>query len=647
MYKYFFLILVLLSFGSIAQVIDSTNNQLITISDSTFALQDTVQVNDSLLTKVKRDSIAPLYASILSDKSFIISNHELSHNDYKYTGDFLRLLPFNFIKDLGFSGQQNETFLYGVGNNSISYLMDGVSVNDRYSNSLNLNLIQSEDVDSIEIVPLPRGFLYGAYSNPVSVNFITNDFITKQPYTRIRFYQGANRDMMFDGSFNAKIMNRLIASFDITNRILDETYDATEYSIWQGKFKLKYLLSNDVNIIASYNINDYKSGYSGGVNVDSITASGRVVDDVMYSSLENPPMFYPNGRLNTLTHLPRLRVLATPTKWLKTDASVYYLYNDFKKVTESTGFAETKTYGLNINNNIKYSLLTFGLNLDYEKTKSLASGLVEPFPLSTYSFENDVTKFSGSLIISADIDSTFIPSLFYKISNSRADYLIFDRLGNDEQTSSGLGLDILFRVEQSFNFYIGSSVFKPNNSSSSGYSFVEVGAEYYTDFIDLDIKYFLNEYTYRNYNRFDFEYVRFFGNLEGFSGSVNFKLGFFILESISSLYSPRANSTINVPNFQTQTGLYFKDILFDNNLDLKTGFVFYYTGKNNVFTYENGLVEVPASNKLDFTLVGEIQKTAIIYFTWQNLLGNNYYITPYYPMPGRSIRFGVAWEMFN
>ena len=102
-----------------------------------------------------------------------------------------------------------------------------------------------------------------------------------------------------------------------------------------------------------------------------------------------------------------------------------------------------------------------------------------------------------------------------------------------------------------------------------------------------------------------------------------------------------------VPDFQTQTGLYYTSKLFNENLDLKTGFVFYYTGKNNVYTFENGLVEVPSSNKLDFTLAGEIQKTAIIYFLWQNLLGNNYYITPYYPMPSRSIRFGVAWEMSN
>jgi outer membrane cobalamin receptor len=56
---------------------------------------------------------------------------------------------------------------------------------------------------------------------------------------------------------------------------------------------------------------------------------------------------------------------------------------------------------------------------------------------------------------------------------------------------------------------------------------------------------------------------------------------------------------------------------------------------------------VNPSSRIDFTLAGEIQKSAIAYFAWENLLGENYYIVPYYPMPGRSIRFGIAWEIFN
>ena len=163
-----------------AQSIDSTNYKVNIFPDSNFVKTDSLKLSDSLLTRMRPDSIAPIYSTVLFNNSFVINNNDLLHNDYKYTGDYLRLFPFNFIKDLGFTGQPNETFLYGVGNNSISYLMDGISINDRYSNSFNLNLIQSEDTDSIEIVPLPRGFLYGSYSNPVSVNFITKDFIKVQ-----------------------------------------------------------------------------------------------------------------------------------------------------------------------------------------------------------------------------------------------------------------------------------------------------------------------------------------------------------------------------------------------------------------------------------------------------------------------------------
>lgn len=633
-----------------AQSIDSTTNKINIIPDSSFFNPDSLLINDSLQVQIKPDSIAPIYSTILSDKSFVLSNDDLLHNDYKYTGDFLRLFPLSFVKDYGFTGQPNETFLYGVGNNSISYLMDGISVNDRYSNSLNLNLIQSEDIDSIEIIPLPRGFLYGAYLNPVSVNFITNDFITKQPYTRIRFYQGANRDMMFDGGFNAIVMKKLVASFNITNRILDETYDATEYSIWQGKFKLKYLLSNDVNIIASYNINDYKSGYSGGVDIDSIRATGRVVDDVMYSSLENPPMFYPNGRLNTLTHLPRLRVLATPTNWLKTDASVYYLYNENELVIDDKNYSESKTFGVSVKNYVDWSLFKFQLNADYEKSKtSLNDFILLPGDTSYYNYINEIDEniISVSGAISAYLnDSTFIPSFFIKTSDIKQSSQLISQDYYDKN-STGLGVDILLNLKSNLGFYLGASVWDNGSFYSDDYTFLELGAKYSADFLNVNVKYFINDFGYY-FHSSEMLYNSYqYGNMKGFGINLAANYWKLFLESNSTYYSSKSNTLNGVPEFQTQTGLYFKDILFDNNLDLKTGLIFYYTGKNNVFTYENGLVEVPSSNKIDFTLVGEIQKTAIVYFTWQNLLGNNYYVTPYYPMPGRSIRFGVAWEMFN
>ena len=151
---------------------------------------------------------------------------------------------------------------------------------------------------------------------------------------------------------------------------------------------------------------------------------------------------------------------------------------------------------------------------------------------------------------------------------------------------------------------------------------MEIGAKLHTSDVKVNLKYFINEYKdyYDTGGMFFNSYQ--YGNLNGIGVNLSLNLWKLLVENYYSYYSSKSVRLYGVSNFQTQTGLYFKDVLFDNNLDLKTGFVFYYTGKNNVYTYENGLVEVPASNKLDFTLVGEIQKTAIIYFTWQNLLGN-------------------------
>jgi len=95
-------------------------------------------------------------------------------------------------------------------------------------------------------------------------------------------------------------------------------------------------------------------------------------------------------------------------------------------------------------------------------------------------------------------------------------------------------------------------------------------------------------------------------------------------------------------------GLYITGLFFNDNLDLKTGFVFYYTGQiNSSESIWQGSTTVDPTNKLDFTLAGEIKKVAIFYFIWENIYYNQYYITPYYPMPDGNIRFGIAWELFN
>lgn len=618
--------------------------------DSLNANSDSLTIKDSL-TVVKKDSLAPIYSRALSEKSFIISRDDLLKTEYKYSGDFLRLFSFNFVKDLGFTGQPDEIFSYGLGNSGISFLQDGVLYNNRYDNYFNLNLIQSEDLDSIEVLPLPRGFLYGAYNNPISINFITRDFITRKPYSRIRYYQGPDRESMIDGSFNLHISNKLIASFDITNRIIDSTYRNTEFSIWQGKIKLRYLLSNQINIIATYNYNDYEIGYSGGINRDSIINAGGDPDYVLYDYI-SAPVIYNNGELTTLTHLPKLTFLLKPAEWIKTNASLYFLYTENNKRTFNKEYIENKVYGLDIRNNLNYEFFNFDLNFNYEKTKqyrNLVSKLTPADTVFTNSIYNsDYNVLSVAGILSANLlNSKLIPSVFYKLSTVNNNTDKYGAGSNNDNTSSGAGFDITYKVSDDINLYFGYSFLEKYFSSDSPIMLLETGVKYISEILKIDLKYFINNYNYLlNTDVITGNSIEF-GDVSGIGLNLKFHTWKILLESNLSYYKPHNNSLNGVPEFQTRTGIYYKDVLFNHNLDLKTGFVFYHTGINNVYTLENGIVRVPTSDKVDFTLAGEIQKSAILYFLWQNLFDNNYYITPYYPMPARTIRFGVAWELFN
>lgn len=631
-----------------AQINDSMNVAPLSLPDSIFASQDSLTIIDTLVI-TKKDSIVPFYSKVFSNNSHVISQRDIKTLEYRYAGDYLNLFNFNFIKDLGFPGQPNENFLFGIGNGGVSYFIDGISFNERYTNSLNLNLIQSEDIDSIEVIRLPRGFFYGGLPNPVSVNFITKDYLPIKPYSRIRYYQGPDRESMIDGKFSLILTRKLVASFELTNRIVDSTYTNTEYSLWQTKAALKYLLSNDINFIVSYNYNNYDAGYSGGVNLDSIKSTTSNIDAVFYD-FRAAPMIFPNGELKTTTHLPRLKILSKPWNWLISEANIFYLLNRTENNTTNREYRENKSIGFNLRNDAEFNFLKLQVNVDYENSSFLRNFLYTDRQIDSTFFvstENNANIFSFSAFLSSSFgNGKFVPSVFYKLSTIDFDSDLPNVNYVNGGTSSGVGVDLTIRALDNLDFYFGYSVIDRDDLTNTTNYLLEASAKFHDQEFSTEVKYFINNYSYRFYTGgIFFDYIQF-GDLSGLGINLKYSFWKLLLESSSSFYFSD-NKLNGVPDIQTRSGLYFNSSLFQDNLFLKAGFLFTYTGSNNVFTFENGMIEVPSFYKLDFTLAGEIQKTAIVYFLWQNLLDKQYFVTPYYPMPSRSIRFGVAWEMFN
>jgi hypothetical protein len=636
---------------AVTSISSQTRDSLFNSSDSLLKDSTGVIVNtDSLVTydslgaeKMKPDTLAPIQSKPLNESSEIIDKNTYLFYNYRYAGDFLRSFSFNFIEDYAFIGYPNESFIYGAGNNGISFLEDGVLWNNRYSNSLNLNNIQSEDIDSIEVIRSPRGFLFGPYNNSVSANFIMKDFLSPIPYTRIKYYEGPNGEAMIDGKFNAQIYKRWNLSFEVTNRGADSSYKNSEYSLWQANVKLKYFLSNSVNLTALYSYVKSKVGLNGGVDIDSIKKTTTDINSILYSP-ELAPVISPYRKENLSNHNFGLRLQAIPYRDANIELSLYYKYN----------LNETRDYIESLTKKYKYEVKTYGTNLNYVQNLGMFSARIlgnweknkfntsfESLDLTVNSF--DYNYFSAAGILSLHLlDSTFVPSVFYKYFNQGYRYF-----GEDINSgNSGYGLDFLYKPLDEISLYTGYSIYGQDNHDDQ--KNFELGVKAETKNLLINVKYFDREnfYPYSLHNipvpgqHRELPYK----SIAGFGINLNYHFWKLLIETNTSHYFNKKDHISTVPpDVQFTGGIYLNNMFFEDNLYFKGGFIFYYTGKFK----PDISIDVDPSNKLDFSLTGEIKKVAIVYFTWENLFNNQYYITPYYPMPERSIRFGVAWELFN
>ncbi len=205
-----------------------------------------------------------------------------------------------------------------------------------------------------------------------------------------------------------------------------------------------------------------------------------------------------------------------------------------------------------------------------------------------------------------------------------------------------------YELNDNFKFYLGGSFLDVySNSSSNKESFLfQSGINFSNDFLNADLYYIINEYLVNS--AIYYHYYKQAEKTSALGFSLKAKYSFILLESQNALYnSPSGSELYFVPDFISRTGLFYNDFLFDNNLDLKTGFIFTYIGEQNFSSVETRILKVPSVTRLDFTLAGEVRKAAIVYFIIENIFDKKYYITPYYPMPERNFRFGIAWEFLN
>ncbi len=611
---------------------DTVKTGILSRPDSSSSVKDTL--------KTIPDTVIYIFPKPIEDNSNFVDRKVIDRIDYRYAGDFFKPYSLGFVRNLGFIGQPNEIMLYGLGFGGISFLQDGTLQNNMLTNTFDLNEVQSESVDSVEVIPLPRGFLFSPYNNPVSVNLISRDITKRRPYSRIKYYQGPYGEALIDMLFNERIYRKFSVSFDITNRKTDSSYTNSAFSTWQANVNLKYFLSDRTNLIASYNFIHSEIGLNGGVNIDSTVPS---IFGQTYFDFVGWPVVNPYRHLSTKRHFFNLRFLSNITKNSFTDINVFYKFSmdqlsDFSDTISLGNTDKNKTYGISLRQDYSEDIFNISLIGNYEET-DFRYYAFQNASLQSFPFHQNI--FSLSTILTANlIDSSLIPSVFFKYSNqSKENYLPIER-----SNIGGFGFDLTYKISDYSEFYLGLSNYQTATSTKS-LSNIELGSRFKLENLFIRLDYFKRSNFEPQHYSFLAPDTNYFSNISGLGLNLNYSIWKIYLETASSYYwnDNASNLFYEFPKTKITAGIYYRDILFNSNLNLKTGFAAYYTGKS---VYTMG-IENQASTDIDFTLSGEIRKVAMVYFTLENLLGSKYYIIPYYPMPGRSVRFGIAWDLFN
>lgn len=643
----------------------------------------TIVQKDSSSRRQQKQFVQIVHSKSLLENSLndrTLKKKLLESVDYRFTGDFFSQAPLGFSRDLGSIGQPYETLVYGQGFGNLSFLLDGLSVNNRLSNSLDLNLIQSESIDSIEVIPPARGFLYGGFNNPVSVNFISRELNINKSFSRIKFYQAPNNEGMMDVIFSLFPFSKLNTYVEISNNSTDPYYKNTDYSNWSGNVRLRYLLSKNINVVASYRYVKSEVQLNGGVDADSInhTYPPSQFDQILYDNLSAPVRFsdrYQKASSNDF----RIKLLANFFENSFTEISFYHQTNltEFRQ----NEYGQLKQYDIIVDDNKNTAVggnFRQDLNFDFARLTSITNFERMTFDSPLLADKVNKTIISTSAIANFNLlNNSLMPSVFGKYLNySKKSYI-------------GFGADVSLMLSPFTTVYAGYSSFeKPRtiweerfalsylNNNPQKFSSFEISAKYENN--DLKIRLGLFNQTASNvyipiitkttqtiWNAF-YEDEKDLA-LQGINLNLDFKFWKVLLSTNTSLYNTEQNrQDYKLPRFTSSGGIYYVDTLFEKNLKLKTGINYSFIDNNQLVFQDfeknivaqlfiDPLLDTPFATpsvstsavRFDFFLAGKIQNAATVYFVFENLLNTKYFVVPYYPKQSRGLRFGVTWEFLD
>ncbi len=637
---------------------------------------DTNRVPRSPRDSVVVDTLVPVYQIPLQGALYEYNTEYLKYLNYRNGATLFSQFPVAFDRSMGFLGLPSEITFYGEGQGRISFLEDGIEVNNRITNTLYFDNIQESYIQKLSLYPSYMGFLYGNKPNQMTLSITGRDFISGAPYSRIKYFEGPVGEGYIDVQFNQTIRNRFVIFTEITNQKVDDGFRNSDLSLWKGKINLKYIASKYLNLSAGYNYLQSSLGLNGGVNYDSaktLAASipGRTIDDVLYDDRAAPVNFLNRYEKNTSSRL-NLKAFGYFAGKGYFEGAIYHQTNtnEFRQNEDSSA---TNPNRLLIDRKFSVTGASFRTTFDTKYFAADVHANYESVTEESFWFDSSSgvfvpsgnrvkNSFSTGGIVTGKLGG-FALSGFGKLFIYQNE--VYSGFGGEAKAEFADyfqfrgGVSHLSSFEQDYNYFNAkTSVTRLEGELgyADGVVFIKIlgwAANSDRTLIGTFMPLIDPAATYLNYTITDAENFAFGAVL-----NTDYKIGPFTFFADLRYNHKKMKEWDKyiLPIFNSKAGITFRSILFDDALDLKTTLSYSYRTTSvateyNFFTNRVLLTplldDVPASGQFDFAVAGTIQKVATLYFSWGNLLGSKYYLSPYYPVLPRNIRFGISWEFLN
>ncbi|TSA20282.1 hypothetical protein D4R75_07770 [bacterium] len=592
------------------------------------------------------------------DTSSLLHSHEFLHSDAEYIGDLLWKVPGVFLRELGQPGQPVQINAFGVDNRGISFQLDGRPLNDPVYGGYNLYDIPIEYVDEIETFVGSAALSLAPNSSGGTINFVSHQYNTVRPLTKLRFFQGPFDHILSDGIFAQDISRSMNAMLGFQRHVADGRFQNSAYDSWNFRFRLRYNVSARLNAWIGDFYTKSTIGLNGGLDPDQ---SPSLYDEV--TAVVRDLTTYQISSRHDLTAGVVGKLLPDSSSLSK---AIFYYSSIDREYTNGGGtgappvFSDpqgSSYWGTKLEQRVDFLIGALDLGAQYE-SRHVNHGHY----LAARSDNYAAASAKATLQAENWLKGAFSTRL--------------EKLRGDNSLSWGVNLEshvnpwLVIWGDQSKSyrfptiqelFWTDSALTRSTPLTKETHSLLQVGIRFRSASLDFDLRAFKrrveNAIAIRPWTQQDGRKgLSIFSTpvVDYIGGTAGLRLSVWNLEIAGNLTFTDTKEQGDVrriiPRITSVSELSFRDQFAGGELDLKAAIrlkaVSHHDGLQfipQLLAYsQQDLSEMPGFTTVDVYCVARLGD-AYLTFVWENPLNVNTMVVPFYPLMGRNIKLGVNW----